>query len=160
MPQQGPSHHSLGPRPQPSTDLLTSLPMEHGLRQGHLQPVPEPSHQPANGRKQAMSKWWGSRGNGDQSQVPPKADSKPTRRQTRTRSLAPKTVALLPLGTAQTPAGSSAPTLPPPPRKCMQVSHTLPGQEHLATHIPILNACIFWLSDARFSDLPYRFTCM
>lgn len=62
---QDPSHPDQGPAPPaplhlPHTDLLPSLPVERGLRQGPLQPVQEPSHQPACGREQAMSKRQGS----------------------------------------------------------------------------------------------------
>lgn len=50
---QDPSHHhQLSPLPQRSTHLLPSLPTEHWLRQGHLQPMQEPCHQPVGGREQ------------------------------------------------------------------------------------------------------------
>lgn len=117
--------------PKPSTDLFPSLPTDHWLRQGHLQPVQEPRHQPARGRERVRS-------------LPRQVASSPE------GGLEPKPPALKttapslaspgkPLATVPTPAGNSVPPYPPcHPQGAFQAPHTLPGREHLAVPILIL----------------------
>ena len=93
--------------PQPSTDLLPSLPTDHWLWQGHLQPVQEPCHQSARGRERV-------RALPRQVASLPEGGLKPPALKTTAPSLASPGK---PLATVRTPAGNSVPpTLPATPK--------------------------------------------